>query len=108
MFGFSTSRLPFRRSYTDIMIGVFNISIAVGVGFISGQYIFREPLEQYWAEKNRQHAAFESQNTVVSSTITTTENGKSKTTVIPSMTDTAGKSTINASNAQQQQQQQEK
>ena len=33
---------------------LMNMVVAAGIGVISGQYIFKEPLEHYWAE---QHAA---------------------------------------------------
>lgn len=31
-------------------IFIFNILVATGLGIVSGQYIFKEPLEQYWKE----------------------------------------------------------
>jgi hypothetical protein len=33
-----------------------NMTVAIGVGVISGHYLFSEPLEQYWKEKRIQEA----------------------------------------------------
>jgi hypothetical protein len=33
-----------------------NMTVAIGVGVISGHYLFSEPLEQYWKEKRKQEA----------------------------------------------------
>ena len=46
----------FRR--TGAFGGMLSIAIAAGVGVISGQYIFKEPLEEYWREQK----ALEQQN----------------------------------------------
>ena len=53
---FRRSAIPFRRSASDTLMGLINVTIAVGIGVISGHYIFGEPLEQYWKEKRRQEA----------------------------------------------------
>ena len=39
--------------------GMFGSNIIVGsvLGIISGKYIFEEPLQRYWAEKNAAEAA---------------------------------------------------
>lgn len=39
-----------------------NIAVASLVGVISGQYIFKEPLENYWKEKRLEEAAAAKQN----------------------------------------------
>ena len=44
----------FRRTGPSSLI---NIAFAAGVGVISGQYIFKEPLEEYWAEVRAREAA---------------------------------------------------
>jgi len=36
---------------------LFNMAVAAGIGVISGQYIFKEPLEAYWAERRAEEAA---------------------------------------------------
>jgi hypothetical protein len=33
-----------------------NMTVAIGVGVISGHYLLSEPLEQYWKEKRLQEA----------------------------------------------------
>ena len=43
-------RQSFRRTGPSSLL---NIAVASAVGVVSGQYIFKEPLEQYWSEENR-------------------------------------------------------
>lgn len=43
-------RSRFRRSGGGPM-QFFNMALAAGVGVISANYIFREPLEEYWKEQ---------------------------------------------------------
>jgi hypothetical protein len=38
----------FRRTGPSSFI---NIAVAAGIGIISGRYIFKEPLEEYWTEQ---------------------------------------------------------
>jgi len=38
----------FRRTGPSALI---NIAVAAAVGVVSGHYIFKEPLEEYWREK---------------------------------------------------------
>jgi len=46
----------FRNSGSGPM-RLLNLGVAAGVGVISGQYIFKEPLEEYWAERAAEEAA---------------------------------------------------
>ena len=46
----------FRRTGPSSLV---NIAFAAGLGVISGQYIFKEPLEEYWAEVRAREAAAE-------------------------------------------------
>lgn len=43
-------RQSFRRAGPS---SLFNIAVAAGIGVVSGQYIFKVPLEEYWSEQNR-------------------------------------------------------
>lgn len=36
--------------------GLMNIAVAAAVGVVSGHYIFKQPLEDYWTEKRLQEA----------------------------------------------------
>lgn len=44
-------RQSFRRNSAQ---SLFNIAVAAGVGAVSGHYIFKAPLEEYWSEENRE------------------------------------------------------
>lgn len=44
----------FRRTGPSNLV---NIAFAAGLGVISGNYIFKEPLEEYWAEVRAREAA---------------------------------------------------
>ncbi|CAB9525714.1 expressed unknown protein [Seminavis robusta] len=46
---------PRRGRVDGIMI--FNGMVAVAVGAISGRYIFKQPLEDYWKQKAAEQAA---------------------------------------------------
>ena len=48
--------IPFRRSTGDTIMWFMNITVAIGIGVVSGHYMFSEPLEQYWREKRLQEA----------------------------------------------------
>lgn len=48
--------IPFRRNPADTIMWLMNLTVAVGVGVVSGHYVFSEPLEQYWREKRIQEA----------------------------------------------------
>jgi hypothetical protein len=43
----------FRTSASSFLIGTMNVTIAAGFGFISGHYMFKEPLEAYWSEQRQ-------------------------------------------------------
>lgn len=43
----------FRRTGPN---SLWSIAIAAGVGVISGQYIFKQPLEEYWKEQHQKVA----------------------------------------------------
>ena len=43
-------RQSFRRTGPSSLL---NIAVAAGIGVVSGQYIFKEPLAEYWSEQNR-------------------------------------------------------
>jgi hypothetical protein len=43
-------RPGFRRSSAS---AYFNMAVAAGVGVISGHYIFKQPLEEYWREQHK-------------------------------------------------------
>jgi hypothetical protein len=45
-------RHGFRRSGGSSYI---NIAVAAGVGVVSGHYIFKQPLEDYWSEENQKN-----------------------------------------------------
>ena len=51
-----SAALPFRRNANDTLMWFMNLTVAVGIGVVSGNYMFKEPLEQYWTEKRRQEA----------------------------------------------------
>jgi hypothetical protein len=48
--------IVFRRNTGDTIIWFMNVTVAIGIGVISGHYMFNEPLEQYWKEKRIQEA----------------------------------------------------
>ena len=48
--------IPFRRNTGDTVMWLMNMTLAIGIGVVSGHYMFSEPLEQYWREKRRQEA----------------------------------------------------
>ena len=48
--------IAFRRNTGDTVMWLTNITVAIGIGVISGHYMFSEPLEQYWKEKRLQEA----------------------------------------------------
>jgi hypothetical protein len=51
-------RQGFRRSGGSDYI---NIAVAAGVGVVSGHYIFKQPLEDYWREENQKSSSTEQQ-----------------------------------------------
>jgi hypothetical protein len=60
--------LGFRPSGRAGWTSVMNVTVAVGVGVVSGHYIFKEPLDEYWKEKLREeNAATTKQDDVASS-----------------------------------------
>lgn len=44
----------FRRTGPSSLL---NIAVAAGVGVISGTYIFKQPLEEYWKEEHQRQLA---------------------------------------------------
>ena len=46
-------RARVRSSTSSVLSGMMNVTIAAGVGFVSGYYIFKEPLEAYWREQRK-------------------------------------------------------
>jgi len=42
---------------------MLNLCVAAGVGVVSGHYIFKEPLEEYWAEQGRLASSGEESST---------------------------------------------
>ena len=44
-------RPGFRRASGN---GLLNLAVAAGIGVVSGHYIFKAPLEEYWSEENRE------------------------------------------------------
>ena len=55
LYTISDYRRGFRRRGGDIG-GLINIAVVACVGVVSGHYIFKDPLEDYWREKNQENA----------------------------------------------------
>ncbi|CAB9511622.1 expressed unknown protein [Seminavis robusta] len=68
---------PRRGRVDGIMI--FNGMVAVAVGAISGRYIFKQPLEDYWKQKAAEQAASSSASTTNSQTQQQQSSPPSKT-----------------------------
>ena len=51
-----SAAISFRRTTGDTVMWLMNLTVAIGIGVVSGHYMFSEPLEQYWKEKRLQEA----------------------------------------------------
>jgi hypothetical protein len=56
MWPFRRSIPSLRRNGSDTIMWLMNLTVAIGIGVVSGHYMFSEPLEQYWTEKRKQEA----------------------------------------------------
>ena len=44
----------FRRSASERGVGLLNVTVAAAVGYVSALYIWKEPLERYWQDRDPQ------------------------------------------------------